>query len=221
MCFVFIFTPLRFLTVFQTVISTRNWWRETLVCNPIQTHQPKKTICQFEEVCLKLTTLRVPHRKAYNITVMTSLTSEIMIKSTNQAHIRAQRVKICKKMCFVFSFTALRFLTVFQTVISTRSWWRGTLVCNPIQTHQPKKTICQFEENCLKITTVRVPHKKTYKITVMTSSKQNFEKLKKVSSQIFVKIIWVNFERIWSKIAEIINPYRQTHTRTDRAHPLG
>ena len=160
---------------------------------------------------------------------MTSITPKIMVKSTNQAQIRVQRVKICKNMCFVLIFTSLRFLTVFQTVISTRSWWRGTLVCNPKQTHEPKKTICQFEENCLKITTVRVPHKKTYKITVMTSSKQNFEKLKKVSSQIFVKIIWVNFHRFKPKIVEIINPDRQTDrqtdrhtdTRTDRAHPLG
>ena len=161
MYFVFSLTPLRFLTVFQTVISIRSWWRGMLVCNPIQTHQSKKTICQFEEVCLKLTTLRVPHRKAYNITVMTSLTSEIMIKSINQAHIRAQRVKICKNMCFVFSFTPIRFLTVFQTVISTRSWWRRTMVSNPKQIHQPKKAICQFEENCLQITTVRVPHRKS------------------------------------------------------------
>ena len=152
--------------------------------------------------------------ETYELTVMTSITPKIMVKSTNRAQIRVQRVKICKNMCFVFSFTSLRFLTVFQTVISTRSWWRGTLVCNPKQTHEPKKTICQFEENCLKITTVSVPNKKTYKITVMTSSKQNFEKLKKVSSQIFVKIIWVNFERIWSKIAEIINPDTQTHTHT-------
>ena len=42
-------------------------------------------------------------------------------------------------------------------------------ICNPIQIHQPKKTICQFEDYCLKITTVRVPHRKTFKITVMTS----------------------------------------------------
>ena len=151
-----------------------------------------------------------------------------MVKSTNQAHIRVQRVKIYKNKCFVFSFTSLWFLTVFQTVISTRSWWRGTLVCNPKQSHQPKKTIttmCQFEENCSEIRTVRLPHRKTYKITVMTSSKQKCEKLKKVSSQIFVKIIWVNFQRIWPKIVEIIHPYRQTHThtdrRTDRAHPPG
>ena len=139
-----------------------------------------------------------------------------MVKSTNQAHIRVQRVKIYKNKCFVFSFTSLRFLTVFQTVISTRSWWRGTLVCNPIQIHQPKKTICQFEENCLKTTTVRVPHRKTYKKAVMTSSKQKFEKLKKVSSQIFVKIIWVNFQQIWPKIVEIIHPYRHTHRQTHR-----
>ena len=98
-----------------------------------------------------------------------SITTKITIKSLNQAHFRFQRVKTCKNMCFVFNFTLLRFLTVFQTVISTGSWWRGTLVCNPIQTDQPKKTLCQFEENCLKITTVRVPHTKSYKITVMTS----------------------------------------------------
>ena len=154
-----------------------------------------------------------------------SITMKITIKSLNQAHIRVQRVKTCKNMCFVFSFTLLRFVTVFQTVISTWRWLRGTLVCNPIQTHQPEKTICQFEENCLKITTVRVPHRKTYKKAVMTSSKQKFEKLKKVSSQIFVKIIWVNFQQIWPKIVEIIHPYRhtdrQTHRRTDRSHPLG
>ena len=63
---------------------------------------------------------------------------------------------------------------------------------------------------------MRVPHRKTYKMTVMTSSKQKFEKMKKVSSQIFVKIICVHFHQNRTKIVEIKDPDRHTHTRTYR-----
>ena len=70
---------------------------------------------------------------------------------------------------------------------------------------------------------MRVPHRKTYKMTVMTSSKQKFEKMKKVSSQIFVKIICVHFHQNRTKIVEIKDPDRQTHTHTsahtDRGRP--
>ena len=61
-----------------------------------------------------------------------------------------------------------------------------------------------------------MPHRKTYKITVMTSSKQNFEKMKKVSSQIFVKIVGVHFHQNRTKIVEIKDPDRHTDTRTYR-----
>ena len=47
--------------------------------------------------------------------------TEIMVKTTNHAHIRDQRVKIYKNPCFVFDFTSLEFLTVFQTAILTGS----------------------------------------------------------------------------------------------------
>ena len=63
---------------------------------------------------------------------------------------------------------------------------------------------------------MRVPHRKTYKITVMTSSKQNFEKNEKVSSQIFLKIIWVNFHQNRMKIVENIHLDTHTHTQTHR-----
>ena len=36
-----------------------------------------------------------------------------MVKKTNHAHIRDQRVKIFKNPCFVFDFTSLDFLTFF------------------------------------------------------------------------------------------------------------
>ena len=49
----------------------------------------------------------------------------------------------------------------------------------------------QFEENCTKIVGVRVPQretaKKKKKKAVMTSLEQNFQNLRKMSSQIFVK----------------------------------
>ena len=37
-----------------------------------------------------------------------------MVISTNNAHIRDQQVKICKNQYFVFYFTSVDFLTVFQ-----------------------------------------------------------------------------------------------------------
>ena len=63
---------------------------------------------------------------------------------------------------------------------------------------------------------MRVLHRKAYKMTFMTSSKQKFEKLKKVSFQIFVKIIWVHFHRNRTKIVEIfIWADRRTDAQTD------
>ena len=43
------------------------------------------------------------------------------VKSTNNAHIRDQQVKIYKNPWFVFDFTSLDFLTVFPTAILTGS----------------------------------------------------------------------------------------------------
>ena len=60
---------------------------------------------------------------------------------------------------------------------------------------------------------MRVLHRKTYKMTVMTSSKQKFEKMKKVSSQIFVKIICVHFHQNRTKTVEI---FIWTDAHTDR-----
>ena len=61
---------------------------------------------------------------------------------------------------------------------------------------------------------MRVPHRKTYKNDRYDVIKQKFEKMKKVSSQIFVKIICVHFHQNRTKIVEIKDPDRQTHTQT-------
>ena len=65
---------------------------------------------------------------------------------------------------------------------------------------------------------MRVPHRKTYKNDRYDVIKQKFEKMKKVSSQIFVKIICVHFHQNRTKIVEIKDPDRQTdrytHTHT-------
>ena len=50
---------------------------------------------------------------------------------------------------------------------------------NPIQRHELKKKMTKFEENYTKIEDMRVPHWKTAKKAVMTSSKQNFQYLRK------------------------------------------
>ena len=53
----------------------------------------------------------------------------------------------------------------------------------------------------------------------MTSSKQNFQNLRKVSSQIFVKTMWSKFQQNRSKIVEIRDDHRHTDRRTDRDRP--
>ena len=63
---------------------------------------------------------------------------------------------------------------------------------------------------------MRVPHRKTYKNDRYDVIKQKFEKMKKVSSQIFVKIICVHFHQNRTKIVETIHPDRQTHTQTHK-----
>ena len=70
---------------------------------------------------------------------------------------------------------------------------------------------------------MRVPHRKTYKNDRYDVIKQKFEKMKKVSSQIFVKIICVHFHQNRTKIVEIKDPDRHTHihtpAHTDRDRP--
>ena len=61
---------------------------------------------------------------------------------------------------------------------------------------------------------MRVPHRKTYKNDRYDVIKQKFEKMKKVSSQIFVKIVGVHFHQNRTKIVEIKDPDRHTHTQT-------
>ena len=50
----------------------------------------------------------------------------------------------------------------------------------------------------------------------MTSSKQNFQNLRKVSSQIFVKTMWSKFQQNRSKIVEIRDDHRHTDRQTHR-----
>ena len=50
----------------------------------------------------------------------------------------------------------------------------------------------------------------------MTSSKQNCQNLRKVSSQMFVKIMWSKFQQNRSKIVDIRDDDIQTHRQTHR-----
>ena len=50
----------------------------------------------------------------------------------------------------------------------------------------------------------------------MTSSNQNFQNLRKVSSQIFVKIMWSKFHQNRPRIVEMRGRDRHTDTHTDR-----
>ena len=61
---------------------------------------------------------------------------------------------------------------------------------------------------------MRVPHRKTYKNDRYDVIKQKFEKMKKVSSQIFVKTMWSKFQQNRLKNVEIKDPDRHTHTHT-------
>ena len=53
----------------------------------------------------------------------------------------------------------------------------------------------EFEKNQTKIIDVRVPHWKTAKKAITTSSKQTFQNLSKVSSQICVDTMWSKFQQ--------------------------
>ena len=118
--------------------------------------------------------------------------------------------------CFsIFANFDFNGFSVILAAILDRRYEPKTLVCNPIQSNELKNITYQFEENCAKIEDVRVPHWKTYKKAVMTSSNQNFENLRKVSSQIFVKTMWSKFQQNRSKIVEIRDDHRQTDRQTD------
>ena len=96
--------------------------------------------------------------------------TEIMVKTTNHAHIRDQRVKIYKNPCFVFDFTSLEFLTFFSTAILTGSWWRRKLNLNRKQCHNSIFSNFQFQENRIKTVAVRVPVRKHASMAAVTSS---------------------------------------------------
>ena len=49
----------------------------------------------------------------------------------------------------------------------------------------------------------------------MTSLNQHFQNLRKVSSQIFLKVMWSKFHQNRPRIVEMRGCYRQTHTHTD------
>ena len=77
----------------------------------------------------------------------------------------------------------LTVFSVFSAAILDERYVPKPLVCNPIQSNELKNKTYQFKENCAKIEDVRVPHWKTYKKAVMTSLNQNFQNVRKVSSQ--------------------------------------
>ena len=128
-------------------------------------------------------------------------------------------------VCFFFSSYIL-VLTVFRcfsAAISVRRYEPKTLDCNPIQSNkfseEQNVSICI---KLLKFEGVRVPHWTNSKIADMTSLRQHFQNLRKLSSQIFVKIMWSKFHRNRSHSVQIKGCYRQTdrhthtHTHTDR-----
>ena len=83
-----------------------------------------------------------------------------MVKFTKYAYIHVQRVEINQNRHFVFGFTSLPVLTVFSTVILTRSWWRRTLICNPKPSNPRRYPHTKFQENRTK--TVAVTGRRGY-----------------------------------------------------------
>ena len=80
-----------------------------------------------------------------------------LVKFTKYAYIHAQRVEISQNWYFVFEFTSLPVLTVFSTVISTRSWWRRMLSYNPKRSDSSRYSYTKFQENRIKTVAVTVP----------------------------------------------------------------
>ena len=80
-----------------------------------------------------------------------------MVKCTKYAYICVQCVKISKNRHFVFRFTSLPVLTIFQPSFSTRSWWRKTLNFKLEPSNSPWYRHTKFQENRIKIVAVTVP----------------------------------------------------------------
>ena len=79
--------------------------------------------------------------------------------------------------------------------------------------------IYQFEEIYHEPEGVRVPQKKSLIKAVLTSFSQNFQKMRKESSQILDKVICVKFHQNRPNGAKMKGCDRQTDTHTDRPHP--
>ena len=103
-----------------------------------------------------------------------------------------------------------------RSAFSTGSYQPILLIFNSKHRKTSNFLVCNFEENQSKIATVRVPHSKTYKMAAMTSSKQHIKNLKKVSSQIFDKIIWSKFHQNRPYSFQIKGCDRHTDTHTHR-----
>ena len=119
--------------------------------------------------------------------------------------------------CSMFAYFGFNVFSVFSAAILDRRYEPKTLVCNPIQSNELKNITYQFEENCAKIEDVRVPHWKTYKKAVMTSSNQKCQNLRKVSSQFSLRSCGPSFIKIgqelwkWEAVTD-----RHTHILTHR-----
>ena len=73
--------------------------------------------------------------------------------------------------------------------------------------------VFKFEENRTKIATLRVPHRKKYKVAAMTSSHLKFQKLRKKSLANICQIIYGKFHQNWFIC---LGCRDDTHAHTDR-----
>ena len=107
-----------------------------------------------------------------------------------------------------FFDNAVRFLT--------RSYQPILLIFNSKHWKAPNFLVYNFKGHQSKISTVRVPHLKTYKTAAITSSKQHFQNQRKASSQIFAVIMWSKLHQNWPNSVQIKGCHRQIHTQKDR-----
>ena len=188
-------------SLFFGAILKRRYHLKRRMCNTIQTNELKKnTMYQFEDICIQIkgVCIRIQQISRYVIIKRIFEQFERLNLSETIFKVYNFHFDYNHENSFRYSDNAnFRLFPLFPHSVffftefcfnSFSGVFFVSLVCNPIQS-MLKNKMCLFEENCTTTEGVKVRHRKPFKKAVMTSLEQTFQNLRKVSSQMFVKIL--------------------------------
>ena len=140
------------------------------------------------------------------------------IQSTKYYHICNQQVNFSRNRHLTCLVSKKKFLAAILIFFENAvrhiggSYQPISLILNSKQRKTTFYLLTNFEENRIKIATVRVPHRKASKMAAMTSSFRIFKIREKRTSQISVRSFVENFIKIDPSVWAGELPHTHTHT---------